>query len=89
MSQVLKSACAAKGIVLNEATLASLNEQAAARPILKAVIAWIEDIVAKTPALLPYVPQILADLQAGNYLAALTLIGEVLAGLTPPVATPA
>ena len=55
-------------------------------PLLAALWAWIQTIVAKTPALLPYVPQIVADIAAGNYASALALVYEVLTGNFPPVA---
>ena len=81
MSQTLKSC--------NADLYADAEEQAGAHPILQAILAWIEAVIAATPALTPYLPTILADLAAGNWAAALTLIVEVLSGNPPPAPTPA
>ena len=83
MSQILKAACAEKGITLDEATLTSLADLATTHPILQSIITWVEGLLPKTPAVIPYIPQILADLKSTNWIAALTLIGDVLAGITP------
>ncbi len=74
---------------VNANLYADAEEHAGAHPILQAILAWIEAVIAATPALTPYLPTILADLAAGNWVAALTLITEFLSGNPPPTPAPA
>lgn len=80
MSKTLKSC--------NPDRYADAEDYAGAHPILQGILAWIEAEIAKTPALVPYIPEILADLASGNWVAALTLIAQVLSGNPPAVVTP-
>jgi hypothetical protein len=73
---------------VNANLYADAKKHAGAHPILQAILTWIETVIAETPTLTPYLPTILADLAAGNWVAALTLITEVLSGNPPPVPTP-
>ena len=82
MSAVLKSCCAEHGIALNAAHLSAIEATAGTHPILQAIWAYIQGLIAKT-ALIPYAPQIVADMAAGNWVGALVLIYSVLAGTAP------
>jgi len=85
-SERLTALCAAHGVALNPDDVAKVAAIAGGGLLAK-LLALLEKWA---PLLAPVMPQILADMAAGNYLAAIMLILETLAHLTPtPTPTPA